>query len=221
MRKLLIFLIVLIALLAVVDRVAVAGVERDLANRIAASAELSEPPEVSIEGIPFLTQAVSGHYQEVRFDLGTLTMGGVPVQDVRGAAYDVTAPLADILQNRPRITAGRVTIRGVVSQATVDRFAPKGVKISASGGRLMASGEVLFGVQRVKVDAQMRVELGEGGIRVIAEKIEGVPDQLAKLVSYTIPVQARLPFNVKLTDVRTVPAGLELVAEANDVPLRG
>ncbi|MFC7104184.1 DUF2993 domain-containing protein [Nonomuraea rubra] len=92
MRKLIVFLIVLVILLVAVDRVAVAGVERDLANRIAATADLSGTPTVTIEGIPFLTQAVSGHYPEVRFNLGTFTYGDVPVKNLRGAAYDVTAP---------------------------------------------------------------------------------------------------------------------------------
>ena len=72
MRKLLVFLILLIVLLAVLDRVAVAGVQRDLADRIAAATDVEGTPEVEITGIPFLTQALSGHYQEVRFDLGTL-----------------------------------------------------------------------------------------------------------------------------------------------------
>src|SRR5688500_2888757 len=128
MRKLIVFLIVLVILLVAVDRVAAAGVERDLANRIAASTDLSSTPTVTIEGIPFLTQAVSGHYPEVRFDLGTFSYGGVPVKNLRGAAYDVTAPLADVLQNRPTARAGRVTIAGTLTKETIDRYAPKGVK---------------------------------------------------------------------------------------------
>lgn len=44
MRKLLVFLILLIVLLAVLDRVAVAGVQRDLANRIAAPEATNRSP---------------------------------------------------------------------------------------------------------------------------------------------------------------------------------
>ncbi|MET8864406.1 DUF2993 domain-containing protein [Nonomuraea sp. NPDC004580] len=221
MRKLIVSLIVLVILLVAADRVAVAGVERDLANRIAASADLSGTPTVTIKGIPFLTQAFSGHYPEVRFDLGTFTYGGVPVRDLHGAAYDVTAPLDGILQNRPDIRAGRVTVAGTLSRATIDKYAPQGVKIGGNGDRLTASGEVTVGAQKVKFDAEMRVELTDGGIRVQAEKIEGVPDQVARLVSYTIPFKGKLPFDVKVTGVRSVPGGLEFSAEASDVPIRG
>ncbi|QYC38326.1 hypothetical protein Nocox_03485 [Nonomuraea coxensis DSM 45129] len=221
MRKLIVFLIVLVILLVAVDRVAAAGVERDLSNRLAAAADLSGTPTVTIEGIPFLTQAVSGRYPEVRFDLGTLTYGGVPVKNLRGAAYDVTAPLADVLQNRADIRAGRLTVSGTLTRATIDKYAPRGVKIGGNGERLTASGEVTVGANKVKFDAELRVQVTDGQIRLQAEKIEGVPAALAQFVSYSIPFEGELPFDVKVTGVRSVPDGLEFTAEASDVPLRG
>jgi hypothetical protein len=221
MRKLIVFLIVLVILLVAVDRVAAAGVERDLANRIAAAADLSGTPTVTIEGIPFLTQAVAGRYPEVRFNLGTFSYGGVPVNNLRGAAYDVTAPLADVLQNRATARAGRVTISGTLTRATIDKYAPRGVKIGGNGQRLTASGEVTVGVRKVQFNAEMRVEVANGGIRLQAEKIEGVPSQLAQFVSYTIPFKGELPFDVKVTGVKSVAEGLEFSAEASDVPIRG
>ncbi|GGO68364.1 LmeA family phospholipid-binding protein [Nonomuraea cavernae] len=221
MRKLAVFLIVLALIVVVLDRVAVAGVERDLSNRIAAAADLSRTPTVTIEGIPFLTQALSGRYPEVRFDLGTLTYGGVPVKNLRGAAYDVTAPLADVIQNTADIRAERLTVIGTLTRETIDKYAPRGVKISGNGRRLVASGEVRVGVNQVKFDAEMRVDVADGGIRLQAEKIQGVPDALAKFVSYTIPFQGKLPFDVKVTGVKSVADGLEFSAEATDVPLRG
>jgi len=221
MRKLLLFLILLIILLAVTDRVAVAGVERDLANRIAAATDVSGTPEVEIIGVPFLTQAVSGHYPEVRFDIGTLRYGGVPIEDLKGAAYDVTAPLADLLQNRADIRAGRIAVSGTLTNATIDRFAPQGVKIRGKGDRFVASGELVVRAQKVEFTAEMKAELTDDGIRLQAEKIEGVPAALARFVNYTIPFKGKLPFDVKVTEVRSVPGGLQISAEASDVPLRG
>ncbi|MGI5284387.1 DUF2993 domain-containing protein [Nonomuraea polychroma] len=221
MRKLIVFLIVLVILLVVVDRVAAAGVERDLSNRIAAAADLSGTPTVTIEGIPFLTQAIAGRYPEVRFNLGTFSYGGVPVKNLRGAAYDVTAPLADVLQNRPTARAGRVTIAGTLTRATIDKYAPEGVKIGGNGQRLTASGEVTVGVRKVQFNAEMRVEVADGGIRLQAEKIDGLPAQVAQFVSYTIPFKGKLPFDVKVTGVKSVAEGLEISAEASDVPIRG
>ncbi|MEU6718826.1 DUF2993 domain-containing protein [Nonomuraea sp. NPDC046802] len=221
MRKLIVFLILLIVVLVALDRVAVAGVQRDLANRIAAASDLSGTPTVTIEGIPFLTQALSGHYPEVRFDLGTFTYGGVPIRNLRGTAYDVTAPLDGILQNRPNVQAGRVAISGTLTKATIDKYAPSGVKIGGNGRRLTASGEVTVGAQKVPFNAELRVDLTDDGIKIQAEKIEGVPDQLAQFVSFPIPFQGKLPFDVKVTGVKSVAEGLEISAEASDVPIRG
>lgn len=221
MRKLVIFLIVLIVLLVAVDRVAVAGVQRDLANRIAAAADISGTPTVTIEGIPFLTQALAGRYPEVRFGLGTVTYNGVSVKNLSGAAYNVTAPLADVIQNTADIRADRLVVTGTLTKATIDKFAPRGVKISGNGRRLVASGEVPLGVQRVKFSAEMRIELVDGGIKLVAEKIQGVPSQLAQLVTIPIPFKGKLPFDVKVTQVNSVADGLEFSAEAKNVPLRG
>ncbi|MGP4102777.1 LmeA family phospholipid-binding protein [Nonomuraea sp. KM90] len=220
MRKVIVFLMALVVLL-IVDRAAVASVERDLANRIAAVPSLSGTSAVSIEGIPFLTQAVSGRYPEVRFDLGTFSYGSVQVRNVRGAAYDVTAPLADVLRNQARVQAGRVSVSGTLSRATIDEFAPSGVKIGGNGRRLTASGEVTIGANKVQFNAELRVEVTDGKIRLQAEKIHGVPlpDQVVQLISYPIPFN--LPFDVKLTGVRSLPEGLDLFAEAFDVPIRG
>ncbi|MEU0569148.1 DUF2993 domain-containing protein [Nonomuraea sp. NPDC005983] len=222
MRRLIVLLIALVALL-IIDRVAVASVERDLANRIAAAPNFSGTPTVSIEGIPFLTQAVSGRYPEVRFNLGTFTYGGVPVRNLRGAAYDVTAPLADVLQNQAHIQAGRVSISGTLTRATIDKYAPSGVKIGGNGRRLTASGEVTIGANKVKFNAEMRVEVADGRIKLQADKIQGVPvpDRIAQLISYPIPFKVDLPFDVKLIGVRSLPEGLEFSAEAFDVPIRG
>ncbi|NUP38977.1 MAG: DUF2993 domain-containing protein [Streptomyces sp.] len=219
MRKVIVVLIALVVLL-IIDRVAVASVESEMANRIAAVPNLSGTSSVSIEGIPFLTQAVSGRYPEVRFNLGTFSYGGVPVKRLWGVAYDVKAPLADVLQNQTNIQAGRVIMSGTLSRATIDKYAPSGVKIGGDGQRLTASGEVTIGANKVKFNAEMRVEVADGRIRLQAEKIQGVPvpDQVAQLISYPIPFN--LPFDVKLTGVRSVPEGLELFVEARDVPIR-
>ncbi|MFI6320985.1 DUF2993 domain-containing protein [Nonomuraea sp. NPDC050556] len=221
MRKLIVFLIVLVVLLAVVDRVAVAGVQRDLSNRISAAADLSGTPTVTIQGIPFLTQALAGRYPEVRFDLGTLNLTGVPIKNLNGVAYNVTAPLTDVIQNTADIRAERLVVHGTVSSATIDRFAPKGIKITGNGRGLVATGEVPVGLQKVKFTAEMAVEVGEGGLRLVATKIQGVPDALARLVTYTIPMKGKMPFNAKVTSVKPVAQGLEFTAEGSDVPLNG
>ncbi|MFC7104185.1 LmeA family phospholipid-binding protein [Nonomuraea rubra] len=114
-----------------------------------------------------------------------------------------------------------MTVSGTLTRATIDKYAPQGVKIGGNGRRLTASGEVTLGANKVRFNAEMRVVLADGGIKIQAEKIEGVPDQVAQLVSYTIPFQGKLPFDVRVTGVKSVAEGLEFSAEASDVPIRG
>lgn len=80
-----------------------------------------------------------------------------------------------------------------------------------------------MGVNKVKFNAEMRIEVADGGIKLQAEKIQGVPvpGRAARAISYTIPFKGDLPFDVKVTGVKSVAEGLEFSAEASDVPIRG
>ena len=55
MRRLLIVLVVLAALLVVADRVGVVVAQNRLASQIQQQLDLDRKPDVSIRGIPFLT----------------------------------------------------------------------------------------------------------------------------------------------------------------------
>ncbi|GAA2742951.1 MULTISPECIES: LmeA family phospholipid-binding protein [Kitasatospora] len=74
--KLLIGLGVIAGLLAGADRLAVGVAEDEAADKLVSSGRMSARPNVSIEGFPFLTQAVSGEFDGVR-----LTGDGVTVSD--------------------------------------------------------------------------------------------------------------------------------------------
>ena len=65
MRKLLIALVVLAVLFVAVDRIALVIAEDEIASRIATAYSLPADPGVSITGFPFLTQVVSGNYQQI------------------------------------------------------------------------------------------------------------------------------------------------------------
>ena len=69
MRRLLIVLVVLAALLVVADRVGVVVAENRLAGQIQQQLVLDSKPDVSIHGIPFLTQAIRGRYKDIRVEL--------------------------------------------------------------------------------------------------------------------------------------------------------
>ncbi|GGS88104.1 hypothetical protein GCM10010156_53220 [Planobispora rosea] len=226
MRKLLAFLILLFVLVAILDRVAVAGVEKEIATQATARYDLAAPPQVTIEGIPFLTQAVAGRYDEVKVDMGAMTLAGIRMSDVDATLYGVTAPLSDLVLRADQvdIRAERVVGSVVLPEEVLNQRAPQGIKIQVSDAGLDVDGEITFLGQKVPVKARMKIDLAEGGIRFTPEKVTlgggiTVPDP-ERFITYRIPL-GKLPFNLKVTGVEPTAEGLRITAEAADVPLRG
>lgn len=227
MRKLLVFLIVLAVLLGVLDRVAVAGAQREIARHIEATYDLATTPTVEIRGIPFLTQAVGGRYEEIAVSLGSLTVQGVRLSGVDATLHGVTVSLADLLQDPggADIRAERVTGTVVISKETLDARAPRGVKveeIDADGIRVR--GELTVLGRSVPVSATMKIEVEERALRVVPTDVEveggfAVPNA-ARLVTFEVPIR-ELPLDMKITEVRTGTDGVAVDAAATDVPLRG
>ena len=82
MRKLLIALVVLVVLFVAVDRIGVVLAEDQIASRIATAYNLPTDPGVSITGFPFLTQVVSGNYQQIGVTADEIQTNGVTCTEV-------------------------------------------------------------------------------------------------------------------------------------------
>ncbi|MEO3854645.1 DUF2993 domain-containing protein [Acrocarpospora sp. B8E8] len=226
MRKILVSVLLLAIVLVVLDRVAVVGVQREVARQIEAAYDLSATPTVTVNGIPFLTQAIAGRYEEVTIEMGDITQEGVSLSSVNATLYGVRAPLMDLIQNAESVDlrAERVTGSVVVSYATLDARAPRGIKVKGGNNNtIQISGNLTVLGQTVPVTADMKVALAKDSIRVTPESVKiagGVPVPNAeRLVSFTIPIKD-LPLNLKLTKVSPTAAGLLLQGTASDVPLR-
>jgi hypothetical protein len=226
MRKLVVFLILLAVLLAIVDRVAVAGVEREVGRQIEAKYDLSATPTVEIKGIPFLTQAISGRYDEIAIRMGPMTREGVKLSRIDATLYGVSAPLADLIKDvtKTDLRAERVTGTVVISRETLDARAPRGIRVEGNGGdTVRISGKLSVLGQSVPVTADMKLEVVQGAVRLTPTKVKiagSIPVPNAeKLVTFTVPVK-NLPLNLKITSVRSTPEGLAVEGTATDVPLR-
>ncbi|GAA3134603.1 LmeA family phospholipid-binding protein [Streptosporangium carneum] len=226
MRKLAAFLVLLLVLVAILDRVAVAGVQKEIATRATAKYDLATPPEVTISGIPFLTQAIAGRYDEVKVDAGPMSLAGIRFSSVDFTLHGVTASLEDLVLHPERVDmrAERVAGTVVVPLATLNQKAPRGIKVAVDGDVLVVSGEISVLGRKVPVKADLKIDVAENELRFVPEKVTvsgGIPvPEPERLISYRIPIK-NLPFNLKVTDVKTVPQGISISGEATDVPLRG
>ncbi|MEU4536719.1 DUF2993 domain-containing protein [Streptosporangium sp. NPDC023825] len=226
MRKLIGFLLLLLVLVVILDRVAVTGVQREIATQATAKYDLSTPPEVTIEGIPFLTQAIAGRYEEVRVVAGAMTVSGIRLSSVDFTLRGVTASLEDLVLRPQQVDMRAERVEGavVVPLETLNQRAPRGIKVSVVGDELSVSGEITVLGQKVPVKAALKVEIVEGGLRLVPGKVTlgggiPVPDP-ERFINYRVPI-GKLPYNLKLTEVKAVPEGLRISGEASDVPLRG
>ncbi|WP_156754504.1 LmeA family phospholipid-binding protein [Actinokineospora pegani] len=115
-RRLVITLVVLLALLVAADFGAAAVFEHEVSKRAKAQFELAENPSVKVGGFSFLAQMVSGEYDSV-----TVDARGVPVQDklrdveVHADLRGIEAPLSDLVSG----TLKQVPVREVEGQVRI------------------------------------------------------------------------------------------------------
>jgi hypothetical protein len=136
MRELLIALVGLVISLMVAERISVYVAQRRVARRMASEYDLSARLSVAIQGFPFLTQAVAGHYTQVDVALSSVTAGGAEVRDLRATFIGVLAPLARLLSNNSgTVTADSAAATALIPFASVPRRLPAGITLRADGDR--------------------------------------------------------------------------------------
>jgi hypothetical protein len=225
MRKgLVISLIVLVGLVIAADRVGLMVAQDQIAKTIAAEYDLDHKPKVSIKGFPFLTQAVGGKYHEIDVNVGELTQLGVRLTDTTVTLKGVTAPLSDAMHaDSSKMIADTATSTATVGYADVNKEAPRGMKVSASGSALRVRGPVtVLGVSRT-LTATVTVQPAGRSVRVLPQSVKSgsttIPTGLVEQAfSFTMPVRG-LPLGTRISDVRVQPDGLRVTTTAEHVKL--
>ncbi|GAA2520589.1 DUF2993 domain-containing protein [Pilimelia columellifera] len=232
----------LLAIGALVDRFAVGAAQDRIAAQVGANLTSrgveSAPPQVSIDGFPFLTQVVAGRYPSVRIGLRDVTTDGgaagrapVAVPRLDLVANDVRAPLAALRSGQGTVVAGTVTGKALVGYAAVGDLANlPDLQLAEKDGRLLAELPVdIFG-RKVTVVGTGRLEPGAGTIRIRFDELtvkgqQATPALRQALSSYArqmaidVPMPAT-PFDLTVRSAEATPDGLLVTAEATEVALR-
>jgi hypothetical protein len=216
MRKFLIILLGLAVLLIIVDRAGVFIAEREIGTRVQSAYDLPSRPHVTIQGIPFLTQVVSGNYQEIDVSISEATVSGVQLHDVDAKFTGVKASLSLLLgQNSGSVTAASATGTAVIPYPQIQRRLPRGAQIGPDGTGLNVSGTTTYGV--IKGTASLGVS--SSGITVTPRNltVAGVSaGALARQFTFTIPV-GTLPMHLSITGVHVTQGGVLVDASAQNV----
>jgi hypothetical protein len=242
-RALLIFVVVLLLLLLggliVADRFGRSFAEGVIADKVTeqvrAQKASSDTPDVTIEGVPFLTQVLNGDYQEIRIQLPNLT---APIDNGRKAsldlldihARDVQAPLDTLRSGQGAITVKQVTASGTIDYPQlIELIGQKGVQLSAKDGKLIGSAKVTALGQQLDLSGTAKLTVVNGGIRVRFADVkaanlpdlplfQNIIDSYARKLALDIPAP-KLPLQLKVQSVTPQAKGLNVTFGAADVNL--
>lgn len=235
-RRILVVLVIVAVLAVVADRGGVWAAERTVADQVAAelaSYEVdSAPPDVQIEGVPFLTQVGAGRYEQVTLVLREVGTGEVRLSQVELVATGVTAAVSTLVSGEGPIDAERVDGTALISYAELIALSGvEGLELSAGSSGAMAirwptelAGQpvTLVGVAEASVAGEaIRLEVSEVTVEDPDGRPPGVEDLVNELflqLSMMVPLPP-LPYGLSVDSVRAEPAGLAVEVSATDVPL--
>jgi hypothetical protein len=242
-RRLLVTFIVLLIIVGgaavVLDRFAASYAERMISDKVAEQVAnqkaTSDKPDVTIEGVPFLTQVLKGTYQEIKIELADFAGPAgdnrtiqMPLLDIR--ALDVDAPLDTIRSGNGDIVASTVSGIGTIDYTQLAKLINQpGLKLSAKDGKLIGSAPVQALGQTYNVSGAATLTVKDGTVQVRFSDVtaEGLPDiplvrtlinAYAQKLGVDLKVPA-LPLKLALKKVEPQTDGLKVTAEAHDVSL--
>jgi hypothetical protein len=234
-----VLVLILVAALAVADRLAASYAERKISDRVAQQVAqqkaTSEQPKVTIEGIPFLTQVARGLYQQIRIELvnfsGPVGEGRtIKMKELDATANDVRAPLSTIRSGNGEVTAGSVVGTGLIDYAQIAQLAGQpGVQLTEQNGKLVGSAPVQALGQTFKISAtaDLNVQGDLVQVRFSNVKADGLPDNAlvrglvntyVQKLAFNLRIPA-LPLDLKVKSVDPQADGLKITAAASHVSL--
>jgi hypothetical protein len=228
MKALVVVVVLLLGLLFAADRVAVGVAENQVATQVEQKGGLQGTPAVDITGFPFLTQAVAGHYDDVRISLTAAELGQPDGTRADIALHGVRVPLSAALSGSVReVPVERIDGTATLSYALLSAQLGSDTKLEREGSGLRVTRTVELLGQTVPLTATGKVTLDGNDLVVDVQQVSGagvdVPGWLLSRATdlldlrYTVPT---LPFGLQLTGVTPADDGVDLALKATDTVLK-
>lgn len=223
MRRLLITIVVVVGLLVVADRVAIAAAESQLAAEVQREENLADKPSVDLLGVPFLTQAVSGEYDGGRIEIRNLRTEKLLVNKLVIDLREAQVPLSDLLSgNVGAVPVSKVTGVALVTYRELAKATGvPGLRISPKGDRLQLNFAIAQFGTSTPVVATARIGVADNAVRMTSVQIQGspLPEQLTSAALNRVQSSLAfgvLPYGLKVSDVRVGETGVEVSAQARN-----
>jgi len=220
LRRVLIAVAVLLALLVGADRIGVHVAQNLAADKLKQSQNLASKPNVDIAGFPFLTQVVSGDYDQITVDANDLSVGAAQ-RLLQIAHLHVVLHGVHVSDSFSRVHTDRAVATAHLDYAQLAKVL--GVKIAYAGeGRVRASASVTVLGRALSGSVTARPELhgtslGFGGAQGAGGTVAAeVARLLRKAFAIEIPLSG-LPFQVRVDSLTAAPGGIDLKLSGRDL----
>jgi len=209
--------IVVLILLVIGDRVALAVAENDMADQFVSNG-FPVKPSVTIEGFPFLTQLVARDLRKVDISASNIPAGPVTITSATGTLnglhFNSSFNSATVDHVTVRIFVSFAALAGAgglgnVANLTITPAGPNLLKITGSLGGVLSDTEeakiTQSGPQQISVQA-----VNNGGA------LSGV---LSQFGSYTFNLPKGVPASLRITGLSLNAQGLTATAAADNAKL--
>lgn len=222
--KWIIALVVLLGLLVGADRIALLIAESQLASRIQSSQHLSQKPDVSIDGFPFLTQVAARDFPHATVDIHGLTANSLTITDLHADLHGVhvnsgfNSATVDTLVATAQLSYADIG-KALSSELNVEGAQVGTVQVSKAGANQVKASYDLLGAT---ISATVGVSLS--GTNTLEFRSVSFDTPLSGLglspqnfdVKYNL---GALPFGIKLTQLTFTDSAVEITANGTNVNL--
>ena len=208
MRKLIIFLIVIALVVVVADRGGDLVADRITADTLQSSQHLQQRPDVTIDGVPFLTQFATGHYQHVEIDAQNVRVGSTPLYLSTLHADFRTVTVSRSFDDFKAETA---TARGTVNYTGLSRLLKVRVRYAGNGRLSVTKKLPVIGKKTITFKARYAngvLRFGQGAVNGAGHLGSEVSSFLNRYFGIKTSLR-KFPFDVRVRSVSVNATGLQ------------
>ena len=218
LRRVLIAVAVLLALLIGADRVGVYVAERVAADKLEQSQHLDSKPDVDIAGFPFLTQVASGDYDQITVDAKDGSAGAA-AQLLQIAHLHVVLHGVHVSDSFSRVRTDRADASAHLDYTELSKVL--GAKIGyAGGGQVKATTSVTVLGRTVSGSITARPELHGTSLGFGPAQASGLAAELLRVLRRAFAIDIPLsgiPFQVRVDSLTAGPNGIDLKLSGTDL----
>ena len=222
--KWIIALVILLGLLVGADRVALVVAQDQLASRIQSSQHLSQKPDVSISGFPFLTQVIARDFPHATVDIHGLKANTLTITDLHADLHGVHVNSGFNSATVDTLNATAELSYADIGKALSTELKVSGVQVGTVQVTKAGADSVKATYQLLGVDVSATVDVSLSSANTLEFRSAGFKSPLADLgigpkdldVEYDL---GALPFGIDLTGLTFTDSGVQIVAHGTNVDL--